>query len=388
MQKNERLYRIVSHLCPDQQHHSSDNNNERNKKNNYLLEINRVNGKFSQQDNKQRQSLNKELFQENNLNPIQTITKSLSLLKQIYQTIEMIDEEELNQQELIEENEEEIINKKEESSSFIDRFLYRLLIGGNEEREIGDINDVIVPSLRRIKVVEEEKKSTIASYDDEDDFTIDRPITASVFVTFIETILNTTKALSIITLVTVTYLHEKFIVILKPILIIEFARLEKNLRKLLKLYKEKLQKYKIQKYFIKHLKFLQYKSPKLFKRILILYNNYQQILSTLQNNNIKSWIYNLYTFILSIYFNILFFIIYLFEKVTSPRLLYLLSLSHENLLELCERVILFVKEGLMINTLENSLKSSNNNGSLLSSLVRKRTSIPKEHYKITGKHDN
>ncbi|KAL9646715.1 hypothetical protein ABK040_001138 [Willaertia magna] len=303
MQKNERLYRIVSHLCPDQQHHSSDNNNERNKKNNYLLEINRVNGKFSQQDNKQRQSLNKELFQENNLNPIQTITKSLSLLKQIYQTIEMIDEEELNQQELIEENEEEIINKKEESSSFIDRFLYRLLIGGNEEREIGDINDVIVPSLRRIKVVEEEKKSTIASYDDEDDFTIDRPITASVFVTFIETILNTTKALSIITLVTVTYLHEKFIVILKPILIIEFARLEKNL-------------------------------------------------------------------------------------LTSPRLLYLLSLSHENLLELCERVILFVKEGLMINTLENSLKSSNNNGSLLSSLVRKRTSIPKEHYKITGKHDN
>ncbi|KAG2386264.1 hypothetical protein C9374_002710 [Naegleria lovaniensis] len=163
--------------------------------------------------------------------------------------------------------------------------------------------------------------------------------TSNVIIFFIESIFSVIKSLSLITLVTVSYIHKRFDKYLKPIIVIEFSKLEKLLGKLIYNFKLYFRigtnaKLTIARLLAK----IRNNNPRNFYMILSIYlrmRNWMHIP--------KSFINQIFWTVTSIYFNILLFCIYLIEKIVSPRLLYLLTMTNDKLIEILDRVLSFVE---------------------------------------------
>ena len=298
------------------------------------------------------------------IHPIRAVSKLVEFIRNIYNVLEMMDEDDQvwneNQMEKPQigpkqvssekvrpligfeldnqdeqamkqlSEEKELKTPKRETvvhpSNAVDSFLYRMFL----ERK---------STLTEGQEEEHEKEKTMALDQHGDEMTtIDRPLSSSIITLFIESILSVLKTVSILTLLTVSYLHNRFELYIKPIIVVEFRKLEQSLSILIG---------NLKKYFsvgtnakltiARILAKIRQNNPRHFYVILSLY------LRTKNWIHIpKSWINQMIWIITSIYFNILLFSIYLFEKVASPRLLYLLGLSNEKLMDLLEKVIVFI----------------------------------------------
>ncbi|KAF0977505.1 hypothetical protein FDP41_003497 [Naegleria fowleri] len=196
------------------------------------------------------------------------------------------------------------------------------------------------------------------------------PTTSNVIIFFIETIFSVIKSLSLITLVTVSYIHKRFDKYLKPIIVIEFGKLEKLLGKLIynfKLYFKIGTNAKLT--IARLLAKIRNNNPRNFYMILSIYlrmRNWMHIP--------KSFINQIFWTVTSIYFNILLFCIYLIEKIVSPRLLYLLTMTNDKLIEILDRVLSFVESYYHI-VIENDRMVGVKRHSTLSSTQSMKTSI-------------
>ncbi|EFC50123.1 predicted protein [Naegleria gruberi] len=299
------------------------------------------------------------------LHPFQSVNKLTNFIKSVYNVLEMVDEDDHHNMKLLDKENSKKEKEKKSSSVGFDlpieeeddpsskqNFNVNNNASSNTNNTVYSIDKMLFKlfnaSSNSDGIDFNEKSSENEKIKPEYYTTIDRPITSSMIILFVEILLNIIKSLAILTLLTVTYVHDRFNFFIKPIIVIELSKLENHLSDLMLNFRKYFRigtnaKLTVARLLAK----IRNNNPKNFYMILSVYLRMKNLMQIP-----KSFVNQLFWTITSIYLNILLFCIFIFEKIASPKLLHLIYMSNDKFLEILNNLLTFVNHYYK-NVIEN-----------------------------------